>query len=234
MIISMLLPFLIYSMSLFLPLALLLMDISWLYVIGYALIALLLLFKPSFMIVHKKIFFFSFLAGALSLFFFYPINPCIAYPPLLPYSIFFLNFAFALVLILLHKKLFNIYLSFTNREHLEKAFTVIFDAKCSICSKEMCHLQKRKQSGLLIYKAPKDSCELCKITTLFSYSTAMKQIHGFDKEGNVLTGVDVLSEMYARTNLLFVAVLLQAPLLKPFFQLGYRIFSKFRLRIRRK
>ena len=59
----------------------------------------------------------------------------------------------------------------------------------------------------------------------------MKKIHALDASGKILTGVDVLAALYARTNLTVISIVLQAPGFRILFKLLYAIWAKCRIRI---
>jgi predicted DCC family thiol-disulfide oxidoreductase YuxK len=95
----------------------------------------------------------------------------------------------------------------------------------------MAKLKKQEQTGSIIYACPKSDEELQKITHAFSYTQAMKKIHALDVNGTILTGTDVLAELYARTNLAILAIVLQAPGFRIVFKMLYAVWAKFRPRI---
>lgn len=137
---------------------------------------------------------------------------------------------YLVLIVLVNRNLHHLYLFFTDKKHLEQPLIVFFDTKCPICKKEMENLQKRKQTGALVYANLDSSEQMRKYTTKLSKEEALKAISAVDEKGEVLQGTLVLSEIYARTNWLVIAILLQAPVLKYFFKLGYFIWARIRPR----
>lgn len=151
--------------------------------------------------------------------------------PLAYLSIFTIWGFYLTVLILLNRKLISIRDTYTDPGRLKETLIVFFDINCPICSREISKLKKQKQTGSIIYACPQSDEELQKITHAFSYKQAMKKIHALDAKGNVLSGTDVLAETYARTNLVILAIFLQAPGFCILFKLLYTIWAKFRMRL---
>lgn len=138
------------------------------------------------------------------------------------------------VIIIFNRKLISLREKYTNQERLSKPVVVFFDINCPVCYREMVKLKKQEQTGSIIYACPKSDEELKKITSAFSYKQSMKKIHALDANGNILTGIDVLAETYARTNLAILAIILQAPGFRLLFKLLYAVWAKFRLRLNSK
>ena len=150
----------------------------------------------------------------------------------LTYPITFISWGILLVIIiLLNKRLIALRDKYTNPEQIGETLTVFFDNNCPVCSREMEGLKKRKQTGKIIYACPESDEELKKITNQFTYEQAMKKIHAIKSNGEILKGTDVLSELYARTNLPLIAISLQAPIFREIFILFYAIWAKFRRKI---
>ncbi len=112
--------------------------------------------------------------------------------------------------------------------HLQKKLTVLFDGRCPICSKESTLLQKRKQTGVVFYYSITDKKTFEKDFPGLQYKDVLKEIHGITENGDILKGVEVFHQLYARTNLPFLAILCNAPGLKIILSLLYRIWAKFR------
>lgn len=145
------------------------------------------------------------------------------------YPITFISWgAVLLILIVLNRKLIALGDRFTNSQWLQEALTVFFDGNCPVCSREMEGLKKRNQTGQIVYVSLHSEEELKKITQEITYPQAMEKIHAIRANGEVLKGIDVLSELYARTDLSLVAIWLQAPVFRQFFQACYAIWAKFR------
>lgn len=151
--------------------------------------------------------------------------------PLAYYGIVLSWGLFLIILVMLNRKLIALRNFYTEPNRLKKTLTVFFDTNCPVCSREMIKLKERKQTGSIIYACPKSDEDLQTVTSAFSYKQAMETIHAVDEEGHILTGIDVLSALYARSNLTSLAVMLQAPGFKSLFKLGYAIWAKYRRRI---
>jgi len=114
-------------------------------------------------------------------------------------------------------------------DRLQQPLQVIFDGRCPICRREKSSLQRRRQTGQVIYSCPTSAQELQGQRPELPYAKAMRSIHAYlDREE--LTGIDALAELYARTDLLWLAVLLKAPLFYSLSRLLYAIWAALRPR----
>lgn len=145
------------------------------------------------------------------------------------YPIVFLFWAFFMViLILLNRKLSVLTTQYFSPQELNRPITVFFDGLCSICSNEMQKLQKRKQTGIIHYVSVLSETDLKKITQKITYIQAMEKIHAIDADGHILKGIDVLSAMYARTDLPLLAIFLKSPGFYTCFTILYAAWAKLR------
>lgn len=135
------------------------------------------------------------------------------------------------ILILLNRKLILLRDFYTDSELLKAPLTVFFDTNCPVCYREMVKLKKQEQTGSIIYACPNSDEQLKKLTHAFTYEQSMKKIHAIEANGNILTGIDVLSALYARTNLAILAIALQAPGFCIICKLLYAIWAKLRIRL---
>jgi steroid 5-alpha reductase family enzyme/predicted DCC family thiol-disulfide oxidoreductase YuxK len=135
------------------------------------------------------------------------------------------------ILILINRKLMALGELYSDKQKLKKPLTVFFDAECPVCYREMVKLKSRRQTGCITYACPRSDQELKKITHAFSYKQAMKKIHALDENGKIMTGIDVLAAAYARTDLTFLAIALQAPGFRTLFKMAYSVWAKFRSHI---
>lgn len=133
-------------------------------------------------------------------------------------------------LIVLNRILIYLTEKYTDPKELDRSIIVLFDKLCPICYREMRSLQRRKQTGKIEYKMPASDEEIQQMGLNISYKEAMKSIHAIDESGNILVGTEALAAAYARTNLPFLAVLLQAPGFRWFFDRAYRVWAKMRPR----
>lgn len=136
------------------------------------------------------------------------------------------------LMIVINRKLAKIVQKAYDKKALEQPLTVFFDVVCPICSKELIHLKKRKQTGKVLYFEVSSPEKFAEEMKMIDFQTVMKEIHGIEASGRVLKGIDVFFALYSRTNHQFLAVLLKAPLLQPLFKFTYRIWAKYRLKNR--
>jgi predicted DCC family thiol-disulfide oxidoreductase YuxK len=108
--------------------------------------------------------------------------------------------------------------------------TLLYDASCPMCSLEMDHLRERNTDGHLVFvniAAPGFDAS--------TYGATLAQmnaeIHGVKPDGGLLRGVEVLRLAYAAVGLGWVIHPTGWPVLRPAFDLGYRLFAKHRMRI---
>jgi predicted DCC family thiol-disulfide oxidoreductase YuxK len=135
---------------------------------------------------------------------------------------------FLTILTLFNRRMISLTKRYTNPQILRESLTVFFDSQCPVCFREMKTLQNRKQTGKVNYACPTSDQDLKEWTQEFSYQEAMKKIHAIDSEGKILTGIDALSSLYARTDLPLIAIWLQAPGFRSVFQVIYAIWAKIR------
>lgn len=150
-------------------------------------------------------------------------------PTAYPFLFIFWGLSLTL-LIILNRKLISLRKKYTDPNQIKKLLTVFFDKRCSFCSHEMQKLQNRNQTGEVCYACPSQDADLSKITTAFTYKEAMETIHAIDEDNKVLTGTATISALFARTDLPWIAIFLQAPGFSYLFEFGYRLSAKCRRR----
>jgi predicted DCC family thiol-disulfide oxidoreductase YuxK len=110
--------------------------------------------------------------------------------------------------------------------------TLLYDANCSVCALEMDHLRERTEVGKLVFvdigaegfdPAPYGA----------SFEAMDAEIHGVLPDGSVIKGVEVLRLAYAAAGLGWVLRPTGWAPLRPFFDMGYRVFARHRRRISR-
>ncbi|XVJ70585.1 MAG: DUF393 domain-containing protein [Rhizobacter sp.] len=108
--------------------------------------------------------------------------------------------------------------------------TLLYDANCPVCSLEMDHLRERDTAGRLVFV---NMAEVGFDPSVYGVSLEDMNavIHAMQADGRVLRGVEVLRLAYAAVNLGWVMRPTGWPLLRPAFDMGYRLFAKHRLRI---
>ena len=137
---------------------------------------------------------------------------------------------YLILMVLVNRDLQRLYKLYTDPEHLKEPLVVFFDLNCPICKKEKENLQKRQQTGNLIYASCSSKEQIEKYTSKLSLDEALSKISAVNHQGLIMQGVPVLSEVYARTNHLILAIFLQAPVLKYFFNVGYIFWVQVRPR----
>jgi len=180
---------------------------------------------------NKNLFLAFFIGGFGSFFAYLSAQKLGAVLIVLPISHLILFFSWGLyltILLFLNRKLNQLVAKYTDPDLFENTLTVFFDEKCPVCSAEKKKLEQRIQTGKIIYDCVGSKEEFNKKMAKISYDSAMKKIQAINSEGRIFTGIDALSELYARTDLLWIAIALQLPGFRPFFILVYAIWARLR------
>jgi predicted DCC family thiol-disulfide oxidoreductase YuxK len=108
--------------------------------------------------------------------------------------------------------------------------TVLYDANCPVCSLEMDHLRERNTAGRLVFV---NIAQVGFDASAYGASLADMNavIHGVQSDGRLLRGVEVLRLAYAAVGWGWVMRPTGWPLLRPAFDLLYRLFAQHRMRI---
>jgi predicted DCC family thiol-disulfide oxidoreductase YuxK len=85
-------------------------------------------------------------------------------------------------------------------------------------------VEKEKTDGNSSLRLPRFK----KWTRSFTYRDAMQTIHAIDDEGKIYKGVHALAALYARTDLPFLAVVLESPGFLFLFKAMYAVWAKVR------
>ncbi len=149
------------------------------------------------------------------------------FPPFAYPAIFISWGIYLVILVYLNRKLIALRETYADPQKLKDPVTVFFDLQCPICFREMETLKKRVQTGAVRYESLTSDVELKRITNAFSYKQAMEKIHAITHKGEILVGTKALSALYARTDLSWLAILMQAPGFSFLFQVGYLVWAKF-------
>ena len=108
--------------------------------------------------------------------------------------------------------------------------TLLYDAACPVCSLEMDHLRERDTAGRLLFvNIAEPGFDPNRYGAPLADMNAV--IHGIQPDGRLLRGVEVLRLAYAAVGLGWVVRPTGWPLLRPAFDLGYRLFARHRMRI---
>ena len=148
------------------------------------------------------------------------VFPCVAI--FISWSLFFTVMTYAV------QKLDKLYAYYVNPLMYENRLTVFFDTSCRICNKEKCRLQKRDSKESVIFETIEPKERFNTLGLPFSYNQASHRIHAIDTKKMVYKGIDALSELYARTDLQFLAIFLQAPFCRVMNKCCYKIWAKTR------
>ena len=108
-----------------------------------------------------------------------------------------------------------------------QTMTLYYDGRCPLCMAEIHVLQARNQQGLLHFVDVTEH-SFDEVGHAISCSAALAQMHGRLQDGRLLTGAAVFAEAYRRANLPLLAWVLSRPLLKPLFNVLYRLFARYR------
>lgn len=106
---------------------------------------------------------------------------------------------------------------------------LLYDGDCPLCNREICYLKTKENKEKLKFVdiASKDF-SVSKYKGL-DYETAMSQMHGVDSQGNLLVGLDAFAVVYAKSQLILMATILNLPFLRIILDPLYRAFAKNRL-----
>lgn len=108
---------------------------------------------------------------------------------------------------------------------LESRFEVFFDGQCPMCKREIDMIRRKDKQGQLILTdiaAPEFSSPGPSMNTL------MKQIHGREENGEMVTGVQVFREIYRRLGFRKSVWFSELIGVRQFLNLGYRVFAYLR------
>jgi predicted DCC family thiol-disulfide oxidoreductase YuxK len=109
-------------------------------------------------------------------------------------------------------------------------FKLLFDGDCPLCKREVGMLERLNKRGRLALEdiaAP--DFEPARYGR--TYAELMGQIHGVLPDGSLVTGTEVFRRAYAAVGLGALAAPTGWPVLRPMFDLAYRVFAKNRLRL---
>lgn len=111
-----------------------------------------------------------------------------------------------------------------------RPLTVCFDRDCPLCMREMHQLQRRRQSGEVVYLEVGGQSDLDRAGLPISYAKSMQALHAFLPDGNTFVGIEALAELYARTDHQAMAICLLAPGFRSMWSLLYAGWARLRPR----
>lgn len=109
---------------------------------------------------------------------------------------------------------------------------MFYDGLCPLCQAEIQYLSGRNQAGLLIF-VDINSDQYSPKEVGISCDQALASMCAQYDNGELIQGVEVFSAAYKRANFPKLAWLFSRPLLRPFWNVGYRFFAKYRHEISR-
>lgn len=108
--------------------------------------------------------------------------------------------------------------------------TIFYDAKCPLCNKEMQHL-RRLDTDQHIRMIDLHSEQFVAYQPSIDFQQAMAKLHGFDRNGELLLGLDVTYEAWRLVGRGFWFRPIKWRWLRPLLDVGYNFFAKHRGRI---
>jgi len=119
-----------------------------------------------------------------------------------------------------------------NKDHNEIEFTLLYDGLCPICRREVAWLFVRNKFGRLGFQDINDT-DFNPALYGKTLEKLMAEIHGVYPDGRIIKGMSVFRATYSAVGLGWLLAPTGWPLLKPLFDLLYRLFAKYRLRLAR-
>lgn len=110
--------------------------------------------------------------------------------------------------------------------------TLLYDGACAVCALEMDHLRERSRDGGLVF-IDISQAGFNAADHGLRYADLDAEIHGIQPDGTVLKGIEVLRLAYQAAGMGWVLSFTGWPLLRPCFDVGYRLFARHRQRISR-
>ena len=138
---------------------------------------------------------------------------------------------FMCVIVYLNRSLGTVVDLAVDNMRMAKQVCLLYDGDCPLCSREVAMLKERNRLGSVNFLDIANESYKMRDDVPVKYAEAMKEIHTVGSEGELLKGTDAFFEIYSRTGLTWLAIMLKAPLFSPLFKLGYKIFAKNRLRL---
>lgn len=112
------------------------------------------------------------------------------------------------------------------------SLTLLFDGECPLCVKEVAFLRRRDRAGRLAFTdiaGPGFDPAVHGLTQ----DEVMARMHAVTEQGEVVDGVEVFRRAYRAVGLGWLVAPTSWPLLRPLFDLAYRVFARYRVPIGR-
>lgn len=105
--------------------------------------------------------------------------------------------------------------------------TLLYDAACPVCALEMDHLRSRDGAGGLVFV---DISQPNFDATVYgaTFEQLDAEIHGVRPDGSLIRGMEVLRLAYGAAGLGWVLHPTGVGLLRPLFDMAYRLFARYR------
>jgi len=120
------------------------------------------------------------------------------------------------------------YLLIVTERFAVERFEVFYDGECPLCRREIEMLRRKdKRSQIVFTDFSSDEFDYDRVG--LDYTTLMSQIHGRDKDGNMVTGVEVFRRLYTALGLGWLVAPSRWFPISLFLDAAYRVFAKSRL-----
>lgn len=107
--------------------------------------------------------------------------------------------------------------------------TILFDGLCPACAWEMKHLRRRDRVGAIAF-VDIAAADFDPSKFGITMDQAIGAMHAVRADGKLLIGPEAFIAAYRLVGLNWLAAILSFAPLRPFVNLGYRIFAKYRPR----
>jgi len=107
-------------------------------------------------------------------------------------------------------------------------FTLLYDGLCPLCSKEVAWLYVRNKQDKIGFQDINDA-GFDPAVYGKTHDELMAEIHGIYPDGQIIKGMGVFRETYKAVGLGWLMAPTGWPLLKPVFDLIYKVFAKYRV-----
>ncbi|UOA10373.1 thiol-disulfide oxidoreductase DCC family protein [Methylobacter sp. S3L5C] len=111
-------------------------------------------------------------------------------------------------------------------------FTLLYDGLCPLCSKEVAWLYVKNKQDKLGFQDINDA-GFDPAVYGKTHKELMAEIHGVYPDGQIIKGMGVFRETYKAVGLVWLMAPTGWPVLKPLFDLIYKVFAKYRVPLAR-
>ncbi len=114
---------------------------------------------------------------------------------------------------------------------MRSKFTFLFDGGCPLCLREVNFLKRRDINNLILFVDINDNEYNPDNFLGVTYEQAMKNLHGIEDNGELITGIEVLSQAYNLVGLGWVYYPIKIPFISSLIGTLYKYWAKYRLQI---